>query len=152
MLGQTAKPADRLGVVWIEDAAVTGGVRVSGVTAGSPAERAGLRADDRIVRFAGREIRSDDDFFAAVSAAESPAAMTVKRPGEDEAAGIASQAFGQPAAVGYSVAGRRRRAGRGHPHARRSGLAGRAGRPDAPATASTRLPAATSPTRRRLPS
>ena len=94
--GQTAKPADRLGVGWTEDAAVTGGVRVSAVAAGSPAERAGLRADDRIVRFAGREIRSDDDFFAAVSAAESPAAMTVQRPGEAKPLELQVELSGSP--------------------------------------------------------
>ena len=72
ILGQTVKPADRLGVVWTDDAAVTHGVRVSGVMPGSPAERAGLRVDDRIVRFAGRDIRSDDDFFAAVWPPKAP--------------------------------------------------------------------------------
>ena len=59
--------------------------------AGSPAEQAGLRAGDRIVRFAGRDIHSDDDFFAAVAAAESPASLTVQRPGEKTAAGIESR-------------------------------------------------------------
>jgi hypothetical protein len=82
LLAEAAKPADRLGVVWVEDAALAGGVRVSAIAAGSPAERAGVRVDDRVVRFAGREIHSDGDFFAAVSAAQSPAAMTIKRPGE----------------------------------------------------------------------
>ena len=94
--GQTAKPADRLGVVWTEDAAATGGVRVSGVVAGSPAERAGLRASDLVVRFAGRAIRSDDDFFAAVSAAESPAAMTVQRPGEKKPLELHVKLSGSP--------------------------------------------------------
>ena len=79
-----AKPADRLGVRWIEDAAVAGGVRVSGVATGSPAERAGLRTDDLIVKFADREILSDDDFFGAVAAAESPALAVVERPGQQK--------------------------------------------------------------------
>jgi len=93
---QTARPADRLGVVWTEDAAATGGVRVSDVAAGSPAERAGLRASDLVVRFAGRAIRSDDDFFAAVSAAASPAAMTVRRPGEAKPLELQVKLLGSP--------------------------------------------------------
>jgi hypothetical protein len=74
-----AKPADRLGVAWVEDAVVSGGVVVSEVKADSPAERAGLQAGDRIVRFAGRDIRNDDDFYGAVSAAASPASLVAKR-------------------------------------------------------------------------
>jgi len=81
-LDQIAKPPERLGVAWVEDAAVSGGVVVSDINAGSPAERAGLREGDRIVRFAGHDIRSDDDFYGAVSAADSPASLTVKRSGE----------------------------------------------------------------------
>jgi hypothetical protein len=77
-----AKPADRLGVGWAEDAAVSGGVLVSEVKADSPAERAGVKAGDCIVRFAGRDIRSDDDFYGAVSAAASPASLVVKRSDE----------------------------------------------------------------------
>jgi C-terminal processing protease CtpA/Prc len=81
LLDQGEPPADRLGVGWNEDAAVAGGVFVARVTAGSPAERAGVREGDCIVRFAGRDIRSDGDFFAAVATAESRASLTLRRPG-----------------------------------------------------------------------
>ncbi len=84
LLDQAEKPADRLGVGWIEDAATTGGVRVSVVTAGSPADRAGVREGDLIVGFAGREIHSDDDFFAAAATADSPARLTLNRPGQEK--------------------------------------------------------------------
>ncbi len=83
VMSQDAKPADRLGVAWIEDAAANGGIVVSAVAAGSPAGRAGLRPGDCITRVAGRDIRSDDDFFAAVAAAASPATLMIKR--RDEA-------------------------------------------------------------------
>ena len=82
VLDQAERPAERLGIGWVEDAAVAGGVVVSSVAPGSPATRAGLRPGDCIVRFAGRDIRSDDDFFAAVSQAANPAVLTVNRPGE----------------------------------------------------------------------
>jgi hypothetical protein len=93
---QTAKPADRLGVGWFEDAATAGGVRVSMIAAGSPADRAGLQVDDRIVRFAGQQILSDDDFFGTVCLAESPASMTVKRPGRREPLDLSVELLGKP--------------------------------------------------------
>ena len=77
-----AKPADRLGIEWVEDAAASGGIVVSGVKADSPAERAGLQAGDCIVRFAGQDIRNDSDFYGAVSGAASPALVVAERPGE----------------------------------------------------------------------
>jgi Zn-dependent M28 family amino/carboxypeptidase len=42
------------------------GVRLSGVRTGSPADRAGLRAGDRIVRFAGVTVRTLDDLTFAL--------------------------------------------------------------------------------------
>ncbi len=96
VLCQTAKPADRLGVGWTEDAAMVGGVRVSIVATGSPADRAGVRVGDRIVRFAGREIRDDDAFFGAVAAAESHASLTVKRPGEEQPLDLTVELPGSP--------------------------------------------------------
>src|SRR5262245_11453047 len=42
------------------------GVRISGVTPGSPAEKAGLRGGDTIVRFGEREIRNIYDYTAAL--------------------------------------------------------------------------------------
>ena len=96
ILDQVEKPADRLGVGWTEDAAVSGGVVVRAVAPNSPAERAGLRPGDRIVRFDGRQLRSDDDFYAAVSAAASPAAMIVKRPGKEKPLALGATLAGDP--------------------------------------------------------
>ncbi len=42
-------------------------VKLAGVRAGSPAEKAGLRAGDVVVRFGGHDIRNDDDYTIAVS-------------------------------------------------------------------------------------
>jgi hypothetical protein len=96
LLHQIAKPADRLGVGWIEDAAVSKGVVVSSVAAGSPAEQAGLHVGDRIVRFAARDIRSDDGFFAAVAQAASPASFSVKRSGEEKPLELKAMLAGAP--------------------------------------------------------
>ncbi len=96
LFGSPLKPVDRLGVQWLEDASKTGGVRVSTLTSGSPAERAGVHVGDSIIRFAGREIRTDDDFFSAVSAAESPATVTLERPGEKKPLELHVKLAGNP--------------------------------------------------------
>jgi len=93
---RAVKPADRLGVGWREAASAGGGVRVSRTRAGSPAQKAGLLPGDLIVRFAGREIRADADFFAAVSSAASPAAMIVERPGAEKPLELTVHLDGKP--------------------------------------------------------
>ena len=71
-----------------EDAAAAGGVRgVERSRPGSPADRAGLRAGDCIARFAGREIPSDDDFFAAVRQRRQPGLAGGQTPRQSKAAG-----------------------------------------------------------------
>jgi hypothetical protein len=102
LLAQVMKPADRLGVVWVEEAARTGGVRVSGVKPASPAEQAGIRGGDLIVRFAGREIRSDDDFFSAVAAAEPSVTAALKRPSEKATVDVTVHLSGSPLRWGFS--------------------------------------------------
>jgi len=96
LFGRSEKPADRLGVGWKEEAQAAGGIRIASVTPGSAADRAKLRPDDRIVRFDGVTIRGDDDFFAAVSAAASPARAVVERPGEPAPLEIAVELEGPP--------------------------------------------------------
>jgi hypothetical protein len=96
ILQEAAPPAERLGVGWTEDAAVAGGVVVASVAPGSPAEHSGLRPGDRIVRFAGRTIAGDDDFFGAVAAAENPAAIAVQRPGEPKPLDLTATLAGHP--------------------------------------------------------
>jgi hypothetical protein len=80
---QAAEQGSRLGVAWVEDAATAGGVLVKDVAKGSAAAQAGIVPGDLILSFAGREIAKDDDFYSAVSAAHSPAKVSLKRPGQD---------------------------------------------------------------------
>ena len=49
-------PAGRLGITWNEAQAKQDIVQVAAVTPGSPADKAGLKVDDRIVEYAGRNI------------------------------------------------------------------------------------------------
>ncbi len=93
---ETARPVDRLGVEWTADAASVGGVLVSGVEADSPADRAGLRTGDLIVRVADCDIRGDDDFFAAISSADSPATLRVKRAGDEKPVELKVSLRGDP--------------------------------------------------------
>jgi S1-C subfamily serine protease len=48
------------------------------------------------VRFAGRDIHNDNDFFAAVATAESPAALTLRRPGEAKLLQLKLELAGSP--------------------------------------------------------
>ena len=96
LIEQKMKPADRLGIGWAEDAAATGGVKVTAVAPDSPAEKAGLHVDDCIVRFSGLDIRSDDDFFGTVCTAENPVTVTVKRPGEKTPRNLSVSLTGSP--------------------------------------------------------
>ncbi|MEN6451786.1 MAG: M28 family peptidase [Thermoguttaceae bacterium] len=102
MLGEVARPADRLGVGWSDDAATTDGILVSTVAAGSAAERAGIQEGDLITRVAGRRILCDDDFYAAVAAAESPASITVRRSDRQEPLDLKTRLDGQPLRWGFT--------------------------------------------------
>ena len=97
ILDQIAKPAERLGVGWIEDAAVAGGVLVSSVAAGL-AGRPGRPARGR----SHRAVRRPEDSAAttissrAVAEAASPAALPVKRPGEKKPLDVTVTLAGSP--------------------------------------------------------
>jgi S1-C subfamily serine protease len=93
---RTARPPDRLGVGWIEGVASAGGVRVSMVAAGSPADRAGVRVGDLIVRVNDREIRDDDDFLGAISTADPSATLDVRRAGETKLSHLAVRLAEEP--------------------------------------------------------
>lgn len=96
------RPPERLGVGWREDAAVVGGIRVSHVFPDSPAERAGIQVGDVILRFASRVIQRDEDFFAAVRTAVSPATLVLKRPAVEEQLVLQVRLAGEPWRWGFA--------------------------------------------------
>ncbi|MEX0642356.1 MAG: M20/M25/M40 family metallo-hydrolase, partial [Pirellulales bacterium] len=69
-------PPGRLGIRWDEAAARAGTIVVAAVVPGSAAAVAGVRPGDRVVKFAGREVRDEKQFRIAVLAAENPVPAT----------------------------------------------------------------------------
>ena len=96
------QPASRLGVAWRRQADSGEGVRLVRVVSGSPAEKAGLRPGDRIVRFAGREIHSGDQLSGTVISAQNPASLVVRRPGRPEPLDLTVQLDGKPLRLGIT--------------------------------------------------
>jgi hypothetical protein len=97
---QSPLPADRLGVALDAKPAPEGGVSLLRVNPNSPADKAGLKLGDRILRCAGREIGLDDDLIGAVMSASSPVELLLQRKGEDKTADISVELAGQPLRLG----------------------------------------------------
>jgi hypothetical protein len=100
ILQQVPVLPSRLGVAWSPHESAAGGVRLTEVARGSPAERAGLRPGDRVLKLAEREIRSFDDFSGAVMSAVNPASIVIQRPGEPKPQELKAELDGQPMRVG----------------------------------------------------
>jgi predicted metalloprotease with PDZ domain len=100
---QNSPPPSRLGVA--VDSAVNPdapGVRIMKVDADSPAFRAGLKEDDRILAFAGREVQKCDDLIAAVMTAESPANAVIRSAKEEKSREIELELAGRPLRLGIT--------------------------------------------------
>jgi len=97
---QIALPAERLGVALDPKPAAEGGVRLVRVTANSPADKAGLKPGDRIMRCAGREINLDDDLIGAIMTANNPVELTLQRKDEEKPSEISVELTGQPLRLG----------------------------------------------------
>lgn len=69
---------------------------------GSPAERAGLRAGDRLLEFQGRAIEDEGRFRLALLAAEGPCTLRVAREGAAEPLTLTITPRGEPIRVGIS--------------------------------------------------
>lgn len=99
---QATPPAERLGVALDPQPATDGGVYLVRVSAGSPADKAGLKPGDRIIRCDGRQIHSDDELIGAVMSAESPLELVLQRKGEEKSAEISVELAGRPLRLGIS--------------------------------------------------
>ncbi|MCC9608235.1 M20/M25/M40 family metallo-hydrolase [Blastopirellula sp. JC732] len=74
----------RLGIRWATDEEMSDGLTVKEVTPGSPASRAGVRAGDKIVQFAGLPVNEVEQFLINVQASPNDTTITVARDGEAE--------------------------------------------------------------------
>jgi len=91
----------RLGVRWRPQVG-TEGVTLSEVRPGTPAERAGFREGDRIVRFNGQRITDSETFRREVLTTSSPVEVWVQRRGEEGPAAYQVDLNGQPSRIGIS--------------------------------------------------
>jgi hypothetical protein len=102
---QLEKPApprlSRLAMTWKSIEGEPPGVVLTGIERGSNAEQADLRAGDRVVAFAGREIATEDQLQAAILGADSPATIVVQR-GQRETLQVALELAGSPLRLGVS--------------------------------------------------
>jgi hypothetical protein len=100
---QSPKPPSRLGVsldpIVKSDST---GVRIAKVEPDSPAAKAGLKEDDRIVEFAGREPKTCDELISLVMSAESSTKASVKSPKEENSREVQIELSGHPLRLGIS--------------------------------------------------
>ena len=99
---QATPLGDRLGATWSTGRAPGGGVYVTRVPIGSPAQRGGLQQGDRIVRLDGCDIQTADDLTGAVATAPTPATAIVQRPGQAEPLSLTVPLEGKPLRLGIT--------------------------------------------------
>jgi len=97
---QPPQLTDRLGARWEADPTMPQTVRLTGIVAQSPAHRAGLRAGDEVVEFAGREIRSADDLTGAVAMAPVRTSVRVRRAGAPQPFDLSIELAEKPFRIG----------------------------------------------------
>lgn len=97
-----AAPTPRFGLTWREPTDDNVGFEVVRVTRGMPAERAGLRVGDRLLKFGGRQITKDLPLKTLVLAARSPVEVEVQRAGEENTLTLPVQLQGSPTRLGIA--------------------------------------------------
>jgi hypothetical protein len=91
----------RLGASWRKIAGDTPGIYLTVVRPGTPAAAAELREGDRVLRFAGREVRDEFELRRDVLSANSPVEIAVQR-GEHEMLEVLLDLAGNPLRLGVS--------------------------------------------------
>src|SRR6185295_14367036 len=78
------------------------GLKITQVAAGLPAAKAGLRAGDRLLTFAGQDVADGEEFRMLVVAAKNPVAMTIQRAGEEKPQELTATLNGEPLRIGIT--------------------------------------------------
>jgi predicted metalloprotease with PDZ domain len=92
----------RLGVWWDAGQPMERGLRLTNVAAGSPAEEAGLRSGDRLVKLADRDVDDEQQFRMNLLAAKTPVRVLVERPGQSAPLALDVRLSGSPLRLGVS--------------------------------------------------
>jgi hypothetical protein len=99
---EPSQPADRLGALWMSEQGSQNGVVLTWVYPGTPADKALLRSGDRIVRFAGHDIRHGQDLTNLLPTAQNPVPIVIRRSGSDEPLPLTVQLAGNPVRLGIT--------------------------------------------------
>ncbi|MGW8256243.1 MAG: M28 family peptidase [Thermoguttaceae bacterium] len=99
---QVFVPPERLGVALDPKPAEKGGVRVVRVIPGLPAEKAGIKPGDRILRCADEQIHCDDDLIGAVMSAASPLSLLLQRENAQQPENLSVELAGRPLRLGIT--------------------------------------------------
>ena len=100
--GRSRRCPDGSACSWDDAAEKDRGLLIAQVVPGSPAAKAGLRAGDRIIKFAGHELDTGKEFRSLVLGAASPAAVVVERAGSEKPLELRAELIGEPILVGIS--------------------------------------------------
>jgi hypothetical protein len=96
-----SKPA-RLGIGWDQKLAADGTIKINKVVSGSPAQQAGLKVGDEILKFGNHDLNPAEEFSLVVLAAESPVQVTLRRESEPEPVEVEVALNGKPQRIGIS--------------------------------------------------
>ncbi|NUQ62230.1 MAG: M20/M25/M40 family metallo-hydrolase [Pirellulales bacterium] len=92
----------RLGATWSGEPPSGQGVELKAITHESPAERAGLRAGDRLIRWADHEIGSSQELMEAVMTAEGAVKAVAVRADHQEPVELTVELQGEPLRLGIA--------------------------------------------------
>lgn len=108
VLGKASRPRARstspirLGVTWDVEQEKKGVIRIDDVEPNSPAEKAGFKLGDRVLKFGNYEINGKHDFGTVVLASANDANVVVERNGQEQSEPLKVQLQGQPQRVGIT--------------------------------------------------
>ncbi len=99
-----APPPPRLGLAWDPADKKAAGLKVTEVSFNLPAQRAGVRAGDRILKLNDHTIESADGFQQLVLAAKNPTTLTIAREGIETPIDLKLELAGDPVRIGIAWA------------------------------------------------